>query len=413
MIVKLLFNGSVVEAEYNKQTDFYEIDLTAPELGGVYEIAIDATDAIGDTSSETKDIQVLAKEVKEYAQDESIVYFLDKADLEIKDVIEFENYEYNIDEETNAKTVFDISRKNSINNGDIVILKRSNNIDYIGIVENAQNEDGEQRQRTTLKYISNIFDKKVILKNEDIIFNQGIEDFIARTINDEFTNSNDTLLNIGWLDVEVLTHTTLQKSVDTENDIYNFHTFITNCTQNYNIILDFSFENNRIKLKIYKQEQETELIDATTDDICNYVEVYETDVLAKVTVKTDTDVLQWFLKSDRTITQNINDQDRAIGKEDVIYTSNNDDAYQTALNAFKGNSYNHYISFYVYKESLLFNVKNLKIGTPLSVRTDNNVILDTYISAISDNGGKFMKITCGNMRINFIDKINQERRKNK
>jgi len=413
MIVKLLFNGSVVEAEYNKQTDFYEIDLTAPELGGVYEIAIDATDAIGDTSSETKDIQVLAKEVKEYAQDESIVYFLDKADLEIKDVIEFENYEYNIDEETNAKTVFDISRKNSINNGDIVILKRSNNIDYIGIVENAQNEDGEQRQRTTLKYISNIFDKKVILKNEDIIFNQGIEDFIARTINDEFTNSNDTLLNIGWLDVEVLTHTTLQKSVDTENGIYNFHTFITNCTQNYNIILDFSFENNRIKLKIYKQEQETELIDATTDDICNYVEVYETDVLAKVTVKTDTDVLQWFLKSDRTITQNINDQDRAIGKEDVIYTSNNDDAYQTALNAFKGNSYNHYISFYVYKDSLLFNVKNFKIGTPLSVRTDNNVILDTYISAISDNGGKFMKITCGNMRINFIDKINQERRKNK
>ena len=216
MIVKLLFNGSVVEAEYNKQTDFYEIDLTAPELGGVYEIAIDATDAIGDTSSETKDIQVLAKEVKEYAQDESIVYFLDKADLEIKDVIEFENYEYNIDEETNAKTVFDISRKNSITNGDIVILKRSNNIDYIGIVENAQNEDGEQRQRTTLKYISNIFDKKVILKNEDIIFNQGIEDFIARTINDEFTNSNDTLLNISWLDVEVLTHTTLQKSVDTE-----------------------------------------------------------------------------------------------------------------------------------------------------------------------------------------------------
>lgn len=413
MVVKLLFNGNLVEAEYNSQTDFYEIDLTAPELGGVYEIAIDAIDAIGDTSSETKDIQVLAKEVKEYAQDESIVYFLDKADLEIKDVIEFENYEYNIDEETNAKTVFDISRKNSINNGDIVILKRSNNIDYIGIVENAQNEDGEQRQRTTLKYISNIFDKKIILKNEDIIFNQGIEDFIARTINDEFTNSNDTLLNINWLDVEVLTHTTLQKSVDTENGIYNFHTFITNCTQNYNIILDFSFENNRIKLKIYKQEQETELIDATTDDICNYVEVYETDVLAKVTVKTDTDVLQWFLKSDRTITQNINDQDRAIGKEDVIYTSNNDDAYQTALNAFKGNSYNHYISFYVYKESLLFNVKNFKIGTPLSVRTDNNVILDTYISAISDNGGKFMKITCGNMRINFIDKINQERRKNK
>ena len=39
-------------------------------------------------------------------------------------------------------------------------------------------------------------------------------------------------------------------------------------------------------------------------------------------------------------------------------------------------------------------------------------ILETYISAISDNGGEFITITCGNMRINFIDKILQERIKN-
>ena len=48
---------------------------------------------------------------------------------------------------------------------------------------------------------------------------------------------------------------------------------------------------------------------------------------------------------------------------------------------------------------------------PLSVRTDNNIILDTYVSAIRDNGGEFIDITCGNMRINFIDKLKQERNK--
>ncbi len=383
------------------------------KFGGAYEITAEAIDLIGDISVGSKNLQVLAKEVKEYVHNETIVYFLDKKDLEILDVIEYENYEYNIDEETNAKTIFDISRKNNVKNGDIVILKRNNSIDYIGIVENAENEDGEQKQQTTLKYISNIFDRKVILKNEALINSTGIEDFIAQTIYSEFTNSDDTLLNINWLDVEVLTHTPIQKSVENENGIYNFHTFITNCSQNYNIVLDFSFSSNHIKLRIFKQNQDEELIDATTEDVSNYVEIFKTDVLAKVTIKTSSDIQRWYLKSDRTVTQNKDDPERAAGREDTIYTENSEDAYQTALDAFKGNSYNHYISFYINKNSLLFNVKNFKIGTPLSVRTDNNVILNTYISAISDNGGNFLKITCGNMRINFIDKINQRKEKSK
>ena len=53
----------------------------------------------------------------------------------------------------------------------------------------------------------------------------------------------------------------------------------------------------------------------------------------------------------------------------------------------------------------------MKIGTPLSVRTNNNIILDTYVSAIKDNGSNFIEITCGNMRVNFIDKILKERNK--
>ena len=412
MVVKVYYNEQEYLLEYNAQTDYYEINLTAPSIGGVYEITTEAIDAVGDIAEEISYLQVLAKEIPEVTQEETIVYFLDSQDLEIKDVIEYENYEYNIDEETNAKTIFNISRKNDVNNGDIVVLKKNDSIDYIGIVENAQNQNGENKEQITLKYISNIFDRKVLLQNESIISSTGIEDFIARTIYDFFTNSNDTLLNINWLDVEVSTHTPIQKAVDNENGIYNFHTFVTNCTQNYNIILDFKLENGRIVLSIYKQEQEQELIDATIDDISNYTEVFETDVLAKVTVKTDSNTQYFFLRNDRTITININDENRAKGKEDILYTANSGDARQTAIDAFKGNSYKHYISFKLNKKSKLFNVKNIKIGTPLSVRTDNNIILDTYVSAIKDTGGNFIDITCGNIRIDFLDKIKQERRQN-
>lgn len=412
MLVKIIINGQEYYALYNAETDMYEITLTAPGIGGVYEVEAEATDAAGDSDTKVQDLQVLTKQAVVLENEETIVYFLDQENLDIKDVVEFENYEYNIDEETNAKTTFNIYRRNNVRNGDIVVLKRKDTIDYIGIVEDATNEDGKISQLTTLKYITNLFDRKILLTNENIMHETGVEDFIVQTIEDYFTNSDDTLLNINWLQVEALSHTPIQKAIDTDNGIYNFHTFITNCSQNYNIVYKWTLlESYVLKLEIYQEEESNILIDTTTTDISNYTEVYETTVTAKVTVKTQNNLYNWYLKTDRTITDNVNDPDRATGKVEVVYTENDDDAYQTALDVFKGNSYKHYIGFRIRRSSKLFEVNELKIGMPLSVRTDNNIILDTYVSAIRDNGGEFIDITCGNMRIKFIDKLKQERKK--
>lgn len=411
MSVRVTFNNKEYELIYNEQSGLYEIELEAPKNGGVYNAEISFKDSIENIETSIKKIQIWAKEKNTNISQETLVYFLDKTDLEIKDVIEFENYEYVIDEETNQKTIFNVMKKVNAENGDIVVLQRHGKIDYLGIIEDFENTDGEIKREITIKYISNLFDRKVILNNENLIKEVGIEDFIAKEIYDNFTNSDDELLNYKWLDVEVKTHTKIQKSVDNENGIYNFHTFITNCTQNYNIILDFTYDQGRIKLTIYKQDAETQLIDTTIPDISNYVEKFETSVTAKVIVKTDTDVQTWYLLSDRTTTQNKDDLNRAIGKVETVYTAKSEDARQTALDKFKSNTYNHYISFKINRNSKLFNVDKMKVGTTLSVRTNNNIILDTYISAIKDNGCDFIEITCGNMRTDFIDKILKERNK--
>lgn len=409
MGVKVTFNNEEYNLIYNSQSDLYEIELKAPPVGGIYNAEIEFEDLLKNIETATKKVQILAKEKKENTSQETLVYFLDKINLEIKDVIEFEDYEYIIDEETNKKTVFNVMKKVNAGYKDIVILQRKGKVDYIGIIEDIENEDGEVKRKISLKYISNIFNRKVILQNENLISQNGIEDFIATEIYNNFTNSDDSLLNIKFLDIEIKTHTKITKSVDTQNGIYNFHTFITNCTQNYNIILDFSYEHGRIKLIIYKQEAEIQLIDTTIPDISNYVEKFETSVTAKVVVKTDADIQKWYLLSDRSTTQNKDDTNRAIGDIEVVYTQKSEDAKQTALDKFKSNTYNHYISFKINRNSKLFEVNKLKIGTPLSVRTNNNIILDTYISAISDSGDNFIEITCGNMRIKFIDKILKER----
>lgn len=410
MSVKAIFNNQEYELIYNKQTGFYEIEIEAAKIGGIYNAEIVFEDLLKNKESSTEKIQIWAKEKIEKSKG-TLVYILDKEDLEIKDVLEFENYSYIIDEETNKNTIFEVMKKINAKNEDIVFLQKDGNIDYIGIIKEIENENGELKRNITLEYISNIFDRKIILKNQELISSKGIEDFIAKEIYDEFTNSDDTLLNIKWLDVEVKTHTKITKSVDNDNGIYNFHTFITNCSQNYNIIFDFAYVNKRIKLTIYKQEAETELIDTTISDISNYVEKFETNIIAKVVVKTDTDVQKWYLLSDRTTTQNKDDTNRAEGKIETVYTEKSEDARQTALDTFKSNTYNHYISFDINRNSQLFNVSNLKIGTPLNVRTSNNIILNTYISAIEDSGNNFISITCGNMRIKFIDKLLKERNK--
>ena len=410
MGVKAKFNNKEYELIYNSQSGFYEIEIEAPEVGGVYNAEVVFEDLLGNIEESNKKIQIWSKENKANVQKETLVYFLDKSDLEIKDYIEFEDYEYVIDEETNQNTIFNVMKKVNAENGDIVILQRDGKTDYIGKIQDIENEDGELRRKITLKYISNIFDRKIIVENEKIISSVGIEDFIAKEIYDNFTNSEDNLLNIKWLDVEIKTHTKITKSINAENGIYNFHTFVTNCTQNYNIVLEFVYENQRIKLKIYKQDSNVQLIDTTIADISNYVEKFETNIIAKVVVKTNTDIQKWYLLSDRTTTQNKDDKNRAVGEIETLYTQKSEDAKQTALDKFKSNTYNHYISFKIYRYSKLFDVEKLKIGTPLSVRTNNNIILNTYISAIEDKGDNFINITCGNMRIKFIDKILKERK---
>ena len=109
-----------------------------------------------------------------------------------------------------------------------------------------------------------------------------------------------------------------------------------------------------------------------------------------------------YLKTDRTTTTNMNDPDRADGKITTIYTENYEDANQAALDQMKSNSYNHNITFSYYD-------RYIPLGTPIAIKTKESAIYDTYISKITITSKKFYDYTCGNIRINFIDKILKER----
>lgn len=343
----------------------------------------------------------------------SIAYFLDKNTFEIKDVVQLQDFQINLDEETNAKTSMTVLKKTNAKDKDFVFIKEKDKMIYQGIIEAPTNKNGEILYSINAKDITNLFDRKIILSNETLISTTGIEDFISYTIQNEFTNSSDTLLNMNFIDIEVLTHTPKNFTVSTDNGIYNFHTFITNCTQKYNIVYSFEIINKRLKITIQNIENNTvQLIDTNTTDILNYNETFKTNIIAKVTVVCPENNFNYYLLNDRTISTDINAENRAVGDIDVIREENAENAYQSALNRFKSNSYSHLIEFEINKDSKLYDVQNWQIGSRVKIKNKTGDVIDTYISAITiKKDNPIYTFKTGNIRINFLDKLKQKEEK--
>lgn len=553
----ITFNGQDYIAVYNAQTGYYELELTAPNTGGIYNANISFEDLFEDVYTDTIPVQILAKEQVKVETNKVFMWIFDYSDFSVKDIVELNDYEINIDEETNANTIITVLKKTSAKARDIIVIKKNNIVIYWGTVDNVQNEDGKMLYQFTTKYITNIFDEKIELEtaedyidsehvwdglyiigyyddgrvfnvnnssiennakvflensnggrnqsfgiiqqasgyykimaahshkyltvdsdsNNDVIqyeeiesdkqlwsieksgfayvlkskYNNcyirardgnnclradsnsinsittwftlykqsdekymqyiGVEDLIKREIEFNFTKSKDVFINKDYINVVVKTHTPKQTSVtNVENGIYNLHTWMTNCTQNYDIVYSFSIVNKKLIITIENKTLSKELIDINAQAISNYNEVFETDVVSKVIVLYDKvngvdnkGRYILFLLNDRTTTTNMNDENRADGKMETIYTENYEEANQKALDVMKANAYNHNITFDLFE-------KYIKVGTPIAIKTKESIILDTYISAVKITKKKFYEYTCGNIRIKFIDKLLKERR---
>lgn len=408
----ITYNGQSYIATYNEQTGYYEVNLEAPQTGGIYEADISYNDFWNENYTDSLAIQVWAKQQIKIDTDKVFMWIFSHDDFSVKDIVELSDYEISIDEETNAKSIIKVLKKTTAKARDIIAVKKNNEVIYWGIIDEIHNEDGKRLYEYTTKYITNLFDRKVKLENQEIIRTTGVEDFIGDTITNNYISNTDTFINLNWLELSVLTHTPKQTSVtNVENGIYNLHTWITNCTQNYDIVYSFSIVNKKFVMTMENKTYEKELIDTQAQAISNYTEVFETDVVSKVTVLYDkvNDVdnpgeYTLYLLNDRSTTTDMTNPNRADGKVDMVYTENYEDANQEALNVMKSNSYNHNITFALYD-------RYIKVGTPIAIKTKESIIFNSYISAVKITQKKFYEYVCGNIRIKFIDKLLKERSK--
>ena len=404
MDLKVTFNNVEYTPVYNSETGYYELKLTAPSVGGVYTAEIEFTDLLGNTYTDEKDVQIFKRQVEKIETNDLFMWIFSWRDFSVKNIVQLALPEIIEDEETNSNSTVAVLKETTAVANDIVAIKKNGKVVFWGIIENIQNASGEEKYIYTLKYITNLFDQKIILENENIIKTTGVEDFIADAITNNFISNTDTFVNLDYLNIVVKTHTTKQTSVsNVEDGIYNLHTWMTNCTQLYNITYEFAIDDGELVLTIENKTQSKLLVDTNAMNIADYEEVFETNITAKVVVLTATDTYTLYLKTDRTTTTNQNDPDRAYGKIETIYTEEYSDAPQSALDVIKANKYNHNITFKLNEF--------IPIGTPIAIKTKKSLIYDTYISSIRITNDNFYEYECGNIRINFIEKLLKERGK--
>ena len=91
-LTKFNINGIICKklgtyiAKYNSQTGYYEVEITAPETGGIYNADIAFTDIFEVDYETDLAVQILAKEPIKIESNKVFMWIFDYQDFSIKDI---------------------------------------------------------------------------------------------------------------------------------------------------------------------------------------------------------------------------------------------------------------------------------------------------------------------------------------
>lgn len=122
----------------------------------------------------------------------------------------------------------------------------------------------------------------------------------------------------------------------------------------------------------------------------------------------------YYLRSDRTITDNPADAGRVDGTTKTVFieAESEDEMYQEALNEFKSNSYNHSVNAKFLLDSRLYDPKDLYVGRRCRILSETAGIKESMITAVSrKENSDYIEVTFGNLPVTLTRKIRKEGRK--
>lgn len=341
-----------------------------------------------------------------------IAYVLDAVTLSVKDLLEFETFEFLQDTEFANKSKITVPRQPDIAHDDFVICKCAGETVYTGICDNYASESDNRAYNITLRQAANLFDRFIFIDGEALISSTGIEDFIAKAITDNWISSGDAMLDRSYITVTPLTHTPIHAKVSTivslEDGAYNLKTFLGNALENYKVYVDFDFsQSGELSLTVYKDAPSQIGIDVLLTDISNYNETYSVDALTKLCVSWNSSSYTYYLLANRNITTDGTNPNRAIGrtKSMVIEADTYNEMYQAVVDEFSKNNYTHKIQFALYMDSNLYDYRDFYIGRNTEIKTKSGVRSSLVTAHGVASNSRFASITFGKLKVTLIEKI--------
>lgn len=351
-----------------------------------------------------------------------IAYVMDSEVYGIKDMLQFDQYEFKEDIDYAEKSQIVVARKPNIANDDFILCKDGNDVVFVGICDTFDSSDDAEEYRIQMLQKENLFDETIFVENESVIKDTGIEDFIVLAIENNFSESGDVLMDKSYITVSADTHTPIAAKVDSDDGTFNLKTYLGNAKQYYGIYLDYHFSNDGISIVVKKKEEDTLPVDTTVSDISSYKETYEVNVLAKLSVKwkiPDTEGSEgnvtvgaetrreFYLLSDRTISENISHADRAAGirRSIRIEAETEDEMLQQVYNEFAGNQYNHKIQFDIKKDSQLYDASWMTVGRKCMIKTKSGIRASMITKTESRSDEAVKRIVFGNLKVTLIEKL--------
>lgn len=341
--------------------------------------------------------------------------FLDKNNLSYKDhgFLDKE-FEMTMDLVLPEKSTFMINKieiKSIV--GDIVVLKDKDH-SYLGVIETIETA-GDGRTKIQTKDFKELFNIKVPIES----YSGDVALFLATIIKRHFVSNSDSLQNLNYISVEVLTSRQGNLSFDADN-LMKITDLIELITKTYGINLHYKVEFlrgrfSKIKLIIDVAEKGIKLksdykairdlvINDSDEQLINKVIYYP-----KSDNKTYKNTKTYYLLISGGITENKNDSNRY---KNVALTSAfySDDEYLNletkARSEMISSGLDHNITFSLHVESsILKPLENLFLGDYVEFYTKTK-IYDSVVTQIKyKNGFEEAFITLGEYRIKLTEKI--------
>lgn len=346
-----------------------------------------------------------------------LAYFLSAENLSIQDIVPVVEYTINVKARFDGRSIVKLPRMPNVSqyrHMPFVVLKSDDNRELLkGVLNTAAGNDGETSKTAQINQMETLFAGNIALTGTELLAT-GIEDFVKKAIEDNFSNSGDALIDMSYITVTAATHSPTSAIPENNRGIYDLSLYLSSIMLNNGIFLDFAVADNRLNISISKKVQMPFAVDAKTSDVTNYSEILNADVISKVKAIWDNDGeitdRTFYLLSDMTFTEKVSASNRVNGKSTTInvVAKTLAEVEEQVKNEFLKNRYDHAINMDILASSKLYPKEEIYVGHTCKVATRENGIYDTIISTVTlSNTTNLISVKFGRMPATLLEIIKE------